>query len=674
MTTKNEFIHTLKLRNLYPFYIKKPNSIFFESDLRQYQNKTLYKGLFSSLEQKIENDVSDESLNEMIEIQTVNSHHTLAKVINHSVKKIALILGSKNSVVFKEIKRDELNEPIYVAKKEEISDLKILGHNLAQKRYTYGIDIDPNSYLSDFVEQIQISYYLDKQNKMISGSFALNWGNNAKKNATFNEITRKIFENFMCRFFFENEVKKNSIFNILQLFEDLKVKIKNNKLSLESKLKSNWNNYIQRKYIDTSGTPISSPIEQDNLFNSLFISQIIILIIYEDLKSYFKSKDPSLFLSLLDDQLKIKNLRQTVDSNQDFINLLKFIKTKYVYFTEINVEDIETADDAIEAITNVANYDEDHSLWTSIPSYEIIRQTETPFFDDSDDFFQSNRHFHLLFLMMMYPQLFGLELTNSNFSTYQEVLNLFENIDTSDVQIDADIKNKADKLLCERNYDYLTFINSSLSFLIVKNYNPVTINNEQNQIISKYELDPNLKLVNNYIWAIIFSQIRMWRLYEIQFLSKKYREVAPAKLRTYIHELNLLKYDDNDHFFGLREIKKIIDKIDTGIAFKSSAEYFLRKLNSDDQRYGKSKERKYLAVGVLVAAIFGILDFFTTVFTILTVQKDLINASIQDPRNVAIVVVGTLLIFTLLALLTYGILSRMIERRQIKKIEGRKDV
>ena len=100
---------------------------------------------------------------------------------------------------------------------------------------------------------------------------------------------------------------------------------------------------------------------------------------------------------------------------------------------------------------------------------------------------------------MMYPQLFGLELTNSNFSTYQEVLNLFENIDTSDVQIDADIKNKADKLLCERNYDYLTFINSALSFLIVKNYNPVTINNEQNQIVSKYELDPNLKLVNNYM-------------------------------------------------------------------------------------------------------------------------------------------------------------------------------
>ncbi|WP_027119967.1 MPN337 family protein [[Mycoplasma] testudinis] len=665
MENKLDFIHTLKLRNLHPFYIQNPNKIFFESDFRQYQNKALYKGLLSSVQDKVDNE--DEYLNEILEIQKVNSFETLLKIINHSVKKISSIVGSKDVNLFVETRRDEVNEPIYTIKKEEVNDLKILGDNVAQRRYTYGIDVNPESYLSDYVEQFQISFYLDERNKMVSGSMTLNWGNYLKNNANFNDVTKKVFINSMCRFFFENEVKKNSMMNMIHLFDDLKIKIENNKVSIESKMKKNWNNYIGRKLIDSNNQLAFTQDYSDNLFNSLFVSQIIMLIIYEDLKAYFKSKDPALFISLLDDHLKSGNVREITDSNRDFANLFKYVKNKYIYFSDIDLDDIETADDAIEVITNVAKYEE-QSLWTSVPSYEIIRRSETPFFDDNDDLFQNDKNFKLLFLLTMYPQLFGLEVTNSNFSTYAEVLNLFEKIDFTDFEIDYDVKHKANSLVCERNYDYITFINNALSFLIVKNDNPVNLNkNISLKDEDEYVKDPNLKLADNYIWAIIFSQNRMWRLYEIESLTKQYKENAPSRLRSYLNELNALQYDDSHNFYGLVEIKKIVEKIDSSIAFKNSSKNFLHKLNNDDQRYGKSKERKYLTIGVLAAAVFGILDFFTAVFTILTVQPENIDGSLRDPRNMVIIAIGAVLAFVLICLLAYAAISRFLEKRHGNK-------
>lgn len=656
-------IKDLKIRNIYPFYISNPNSIFFSTNIRKYKNNLIYKKMISNFSEKDE-------VEKILEIEKINYHNTIQKIIDNTLKKINLIIGSKNVSIFLPKKNYEASEAIFAVDKDKVNDLKILGDKTADKRYIFGIDINPESYLGNYVSEIQINFYFDEKNKMISGAASLNWSNREFNEENFSKIIEKVFTNRMCRFFLENEFKKISIAGILNLFDDLKIDNKD-EIYLNCKIKKNWDNYFNKKLLNNK--EIKSQKEMDDLFNSMFISKMLILIIYEDLKSYFTSKNPEIFLSSINKNNEFENKKESINSNSDFINLFKFVKSRYVFYTELDFEEIETADEAYDLIKNISRLEE-QSYWYSIPSYEITRNSDMPFFIENEDIFLDNKDFKLFFLFTMYPQLFGTEITNTNFSTLNEIISLFEKIDFKDAEIEKDLINKSNSLVCERNYDYITFINPSLSFLIIKNDNPLSeqykLNKNENWI-----KDPNFKLFNNYLWAIIYNQSKLWKLISIEQLAKFNKEKAPGKLRNYLCEVNALQFDWYDEFYGLFEIKKIIQKINSYSNFTDSLALFNKKLNRDDQRYGKSKERHYLSFGVSTAAIFGILDFFTCIFTIITVQNQNIygdpsqgiSGSIHDPRNMSIIGIGAVLAFILLTILIYAITIRLKDNYHAKK-------
>lgn len=656
-------IKDLKIRNIYPFYISNPNSIFFSTNIRKYKNNLIYKKMISNFSEKDE-------VEKILEIEKINYHNTIQKIIDNTLKKINLIIGSKNVSIFLPKKNYEASEAIFAVDKDKVNDLKILGDKTADKRYIFGIDINPESYLGKYVSEIQINFYFDEKNKMISGAASLNWSDKESDEENFSKIIEKVFTNRMCRFFLENEFKKISIAGILNLFDDLKIDNKD-EIYLNCKIKKNWDNYFNKKLLNNKEP--KSQKEMDDLFNSMFISKMLILIIYEDLKSYFTSKNPEIFLSSINKNNEFENKKESINSNNDFINLFKFVKSRYVFYTELDFEEIETADEAYDLIKNISRLEE-QSYWYSIPSYEITRNSDVPFFIENEDIFLENKDFKLFFLFTMYPQLFGTEITNTNFSTLSEIISLFEKIDFKDTEIEKDLINKSNSLVCERNYDYITFINPSLSFLIIKNDNPLSeqykLNKNENWI-----KDPNFKLFNNYLWAIIYNQSKLWKLISIEQLAKFNKEKAPGKLRNYLYEVNALQFDWYDEFYGLFEIKKIIQKINSYSNFTDSLALFNKKLNRDDQRYGKSKERHYLSFGVSTAAIFGILDFFTCIFTIITVQNQNIygdpsqgiSGSIHDPRNMSIIGIGAVLAFILLTILIYAITIRLKDNYHAKK-------
>ena len=282
----------LKIKNTYSFYISDLNKIFFDVDTRKYKNDFFYKRLVSDISRnKSKNDV-----NELFDIEKINFIETFQNLINKVITKINSIIGDKNTSIFLFDSRNEFGCPMYVTENIDCADLKVLGDKMSQKRYIFKININPNSYLYMHAEEIQIIFYLDEKTKMLSGAFSVN---QKVKNITINnqEMYEKVFLNNLYRYFLENEFKKISFTNLLQIFDDIKV-IKNNSItSFDSKLKNNWENFIWKKYLnDLNIKDIPKSKYTNDLFNSIFITQIIMLSIYEELKNYLKNSNPGLLL------------------------------------------------------------------------------------------------------------------------------------------------------------------------------------------------------------------------------------------------------------------------------------------------------------------------------------------------------------------------------------------
>ncbi|MDE7104684.1 MAG: hypothetical protein K2O36_02255, partial [Ruminococcus sp.] len=81
---------------------------------------------------------------------------------------------------------------MFVFEKFEFEDLKIIGNVYSEKRYIYCLNVDPQSYLYDFVEQIEIAFVIDDKKKSISGGFSLVCGE-LKKLEMFGDIIEKFY-------------------------------------------------------------------------------------------------------------------------------------------------------------------------------------------------------------------------------------------------------------------------------------------------------------------------------------------------------------------------------------------------------------------------------------------------------------------------------------------------
>ncbi|WP_027124056.1 MPN337 family protein [Mycoplasmoides pirum] len=652
------FLNELKIRNTYSFYISNLNQIFFDLNSYKYKNNLFYKRLISDLKK----DQKKINIDELLNIEKISHHETFQNLLNKIVVKINSLLGDKDNPAFVFEQRNEWGVPIYVTEEKDYSDLKILGDKSSQKRYMFQININPNSYLFSYVDQIQIFFCIDDKNKIVSGAFSLNQGINSELTNSKETLSEKIFLNNLYRYFLENEFKKISIGGLLELFEDLKFIKNNSKLSYESKLKNNWKDYISKKFLNDLTYNIDSKFYKDDLFNSIFIFQAIILVIYDEIKSYFTNPKPEILLKKFNAYNEINNIKENSNSDRDLMNMIVFLKNKHSYFPEINIDEVETANELFEAILDYSKF-EDHSLWHSIPSYEIIRNSDIPFINENSDIFLNNDELKLFFLLTMYSNLFGMEITNTNFSSFNEVIKLASSINFNDSEIDENLKIQVKDIICEKNYDYITFINSSLSSLIIKNNNPI---NDKTSYDIDFLQDPNFNLSNNYLWATTYIQSRIWKSVTIDKLLDKVKNKEPWKLRNLIYEMNNLQIDSYDNFYGL-PIKSIVQTMEQKLNLKDSISLLIKKLNRDDQRFGKNKERNYLSVGVLVATIFGVLDFFTTVFSILTVSNSTISESLKDPINISIITIGSIFAFVLLGIIILAIFSIFKNNTRRKK-------
>lgn len=671
----NNLIANFKTRIIFPFYVDNVSEIFFTNF--QYKSSTTFNKLFPKLKDHIE----IEEINKIYESYNLTTPSSIQKILNHSINKISIIASNFDNDIFFSKSTDKQNNKIFIDEKKDVNDFNIIGSIDSSKRYNYSLNLNKDSYLFKLVEQLQFSFYLDEKGQMLSGAVSFNWGKMSSLSFDFTQGYEKAYLLHLLKVFIQDELKYLSLNNLIDLIDENFLNEKMSHTASKSKkhdsrktnhkfnfyvLKNNWTTFINKKFLCFQKFNKSELLYYENeLFFSLLTLLTISLVMYEDLKIYFRSKTPELILSLIEkENISLSNIDNgTLSTEELFFNLINFVKKTYFNFEKIKVTEIKSADDAIKALIKFNNIEKE-SFAHPIISYELIRNDESPFLYQKEEIFLNNVKFKILFLLILDPELFGLNESKYNlieYDEYEELLNALKHSDN----LDEVIKKTIDRCSCEWNFDYVSFINESLSFLLIKNNN-INLIKEKNFIVD-YDYGANKKLFNNYLWAQIFTQTRIWK---IKFLEEKLYEhnnSHPFLLKKYLNELEALYFDWNDTFYGIPEIIIIIKKINSITHLKETITTLSSKFNSANQIYGKSKERKYLGLALMTASLFGFADFFTMIFTVLAVQDA--SAGV-NPTSIAFISFGTLLTFFIFIILFVTIFKSIINKKKIKNNIG----
>lgn len=645
------FVSDLKVRTIFPFFIDNINNNFFGS-LKKYHNKVLNKKIASKL-----SNLKLDELKKIKDIENISSNEMIKLLIDRVIKKIVAKTGNKKCDFFVEKSRDKNGNPIFVEIKNELHDFEIIGNLNKQRRHIYAIDVNKQSYLFNYVEQIQVTFYLDEKNKMISGGISWNWGNDNKPDSTEN-LVDKVYINSFVKYFITREFNDISLSSLISILEEKSDSKKDN--DDDNKLKQVWNDLVYKKILKNNVlTDKEKKYYLNDLYYSILNLLIISLIICEELKIYFRHQTPEMYQPLLK-KFVTTNDDLNNDAKQDYEQLIIFSKKNYLTIYNTHIKEILNQDDPIQALIKFYKHDTLY-FGESLLSYEIIRNSDIPFLDEDDDIFMNNNNLKILYLLSMDPRMFGVHYSTGDFIKYCDLVNMIKKIDFSDQEWNKVLNEKIDVSVCEWNYNYISFINEDLSFLIIKNNN----NNVNLLKTSKKEFDPNRKLFNNYLWAQIYVNAIIYKMKNRETKFKENKSKYPFLLREYIYDVEKLHFDWYDDFYGLPQLKKIIKKIDNFKHLNKSITNLNRKIQREDKAYGKSKERKNVAFAFITASIFGVVDFLTMIYTVLTVSNP--SAGFKPIENIVAISIGGFLATIMLGILLYTLLTPIIKRKQYKK-------
>ena len=657
----NKKIVSLKIENIFPFYIDNVNIKFFNS-LNQIPNKKFVNKILP----KIAKTLEGEELQKFIEIDNLTKFEKVSLMLNLALKKIVSKTGSYECDIFKVQNYDKFNEPMYIKNIERDKDIEIISDNLSDRRYNFAIETNPNSYLNSYVKKISLSFYLDDENKILSGGFSLQLSSHEAKDIngiSEEKLIDDIYISNLIRHYISKQLYPISLNNILDIVGEYipsvknkpNIKLKTSKNSNQNwnfksinanDLKDNWTELFNRKYLNFK--PNFSLEEKrnitDNLFFSILITTMVTLSLYEELKIYFTSERPELILSILDRPSSIKE-----DPNQkpetDFFELGKFLKANYFkqsLTSKPNYKKVKKFEDVLEVISEYQSKSEYEAFGSSIPINCIEIDENIPFVS-SKKIITQYTNLKIIYLLTIYPELFGLNTNSSFFIKYDELLSVIEKIKKDNYISDSFVK-KIESSHCETNNNYITYLSSSPSVLIIQN-------------------EP-IPLFANYFWAEIYVQSRIWMRNDIEY---DFNNVDVKKNINFYKEkiriLENLSFDWYDEFYGLYEIKKIVKKIDETSNLKGSINLLIAKLKQQDSINKKDTERKIMVVAFLVAIIIGLINFFGMVFTILTVTD--VHAGLTLP-NIISISITSFLAFCLLIMIIIFLVKSFKERKRKK--------
>lgn len=647
---KKEF-KGLKIKNLTPFYIDEINDKFFTS-LQNHPNRFFVNKVLP----KIQKNMDEDELEKFVEIDNLTKNNKIKLMLNLALKKIVSKTGSENCDLFFVQENDRFNEPLYIKNIIPERDIEVLGDTSLDRKYDFAIDINPNSYLYTYISQLQLSFFLDDESKLLSGGFSFNKVFNDTNGIDFLECVDKIYFYKLIKHFINKQLFPLSLNNILHMLENsqpsnkksikptdkAKVKVDFQQITIES-LHQNWINFVNRKflYFNDVSEKTKNYIERD-LFFSILTSALIALCLYEELKIYFTSQKPEFILKLLDKPSLIKE-DPNQNSELDFFELANYLKATYLDRDKIiSIKNIKSAEDIADTLIEQETFEVD-SLISPIFSVEVYLKSTTPIISE-DDLFDKNKNLKMIYLLTISPELFGMDYSTSHFIEYKQLIDIVNKNSFVLSKLSESLSEKIENSCCELNYDYVTFLSNKPSMLLIKN---------NTEVFQKSLLDSNNSsgLYEYYMWAQIYSQSRLWKMkdIELEFNYDMYHNIDiyhKEKLKS-LENLILNWYDD---FFEIFHIKHIVQKIDQLSELKTSIEMLINKIRQRDELSKKDKERKSVLFAYIIASLIGFINYLGMVYTILTVVD--VNAGLSK-GNIAAISVATFLAFILVAIFGY---------------------
>lgn len=647
---KKEF-KGLKIKNLTPFYIDEINDKFFTS-LQNHPNRFFVNKVLP----KIQKNMDEDELEKFVEIDNLTKNNKIKLMLNLALKKIVSKTGSENCDLFFVQENDRFNEPLYIKNIIPERDIEVLGDTSLDRKYDFAIDINPNSYLYTYISQLQLSFFLDDESKLLSGGFSFNKVFNDTNEIDFLECVDKIYFYKLIKHFINKQLFPLSLNNILHMLENsqpsnkksikptdkAKVKVDFQQITIES-LHQNWINFVNRKflYFNDVSEKTKNYIEKD-LFFSILTSALIALCLYEELKIYFTSQKPEFILKLLDKPSLIKE-DPNQNSELDFFELANYLRATYLDRDKIiSIKNIKSAEDIADTLIEQETFEVD-SLISPIFSVEVYLKSTTPIISE-DDLFDKNKNLKMIYLLTISPELFGMDYSTSHFIEYKQLIDIVNKNSFVLSKLSESLSEKIENSCCELNYDYVTFLSNKPSMLLIKN---------NTEVFQKSLLDSNNSsgLYEYYMWAQIYSQSRLWKMkdIELEFNYDMYHNIDiyhKEKLKS-LENLILNWYDD---FFEIFHIKHIVQKIDQLSELKTSIEMLINKIRQRDELSKKDKERKSVLFAYIIASLIGFINYLGMVYTILTVVD--VNAGLSK-GNIAAISVATFLAFILVAIFGY---------------------
>lgn len=199
------------------------------------------------------------------------------------------------------------------------------------------------------------------------------------------------------------------------------------------------------------------------------------------------------------------------------------------------------------------------------------------------------------------------------------------------------------------------------SMLIVKNHTIV----KNNKLYTNDDKEPT-GLYENYFWAQIFVQSRLWKRIHIeQDFNNIYISRENKYHKDQIQDLENLNFSWYDDYYGMSQIRPIVNKIDEQIQLKKSIESLRLKIIQRDELSKKDKERGTVLFAYVIATLIGFINFFGMVFTILTVDD---TSAGLTPINIAIITIGS--IFAIILFLIFVFFGFKVIR-PIRKIKNK---
>lgn len=647
---KKEF-KGLKIKNLTPFYIDEINDKFFTS-LQNHPNRFFVNKVLP----KIQKNMDEDELEKFVEIDNLTKNNKIKLMLNLALKKIVSKTGSENCDLFFVQENDRFNEPLYIKNIIPERDIEVLGDTSLDRKYDFAIDINPNSYLYTYISQLQLSFFLDDESKLLSGGFSFNKVFNDTNGIDFLECVDKIYFYKLIKHFINKQLFPLSLNNILHMLENsqpsnkksikptdkAKVKVDFQQITIES-LHQNWINFVNRKflYFNDVSEKTKNYIERD-LFFSILTSALIALCLYEELKIYFTSQKPEFILKLLDKPSLIKE-DPNQNSELDFFELANYLRATYLDRDKIiSIKNIKSAEDIADTLIEQETFEVD-SLISPIFSVEVYLKSTTPIISE-DDLFDKNKNLKMIYLLTISPELFGMDYSTSHFIEYKQLIDIVNKNSFVISKLSESLSEKIENSCCELNYDYVTFLSNKPSMLLIKN---------NTEVFQKSLLDSNNSsgLYEYYMWAQIYSQSRLWKMkdIELEFNYDMHHNIDiyhKEKLKS-LENLILNWYDD---FFEIFHIKHIVQKIDQLSELKTSIEMLINKIRQRDELSKKDKERKSVLFAYIIASLIGFINYLGMVYTILTVVD--VNAGLSK-GNIAAISVATFLAFILVAIFGY---------------------